>query len=95
MKEGQAEQLWQLAHSRAAHALEHDAPAIMAQRWGASPWKTEITTMDNAAEIGARRQVGHPRRADAYRDVLVEACSGTPSRCSDTTRLQPQWRTAR
>ena len=31
MKEGRAEELWRLASSRAAHALEHRAPVIMAQ----------------------------------------------------------------
>src|SRR5215204_4220602 len=34
--------------------------------------ETAITTIDNAAER-ARREVGRPSKADAYRDLLVEA----------------------
>jgi hypothetical protein len=34
--------------------------------------ETEVTTIDNSAER-ARRQVRRPSKADAYRDVLVQA----------------------
>ena len=40
--------------------------------------ETEITTIDNAAER-ARRQVGRPSKADAYRDVLVQALTEEPT----------------
>jgi hypothetical protein len=34
--------------------------------------ESEVTTVDNAAER-ARRHVGRPSKADAFRDVLVQA----------------------
>jgi transposase len=37
-----------------------------------------ITTVDNAAER-ARREVGRPSTAEAYREVLVEALTGDPA----------------
>ena len=40
--------------------------------------ETAITTIDNAAER-ARRQVGRPSKADAYRDVLVQALTEEPT----------------
>ena len=40
--------------------------------------ETEITTIDNAAER-ARREVGRPSTADAYRDVLVKALTEEPT----------------
>jgi transposase len=40
--------------------------------------ETDITTIDNAAER-ARRQVGRPSKADAYRDVLVQALTEDPT----------------
>lgn len=40
--------------------------------------KTDITTIDNAAER-ARRQVGRPSKADAFRDVLVQALTEEPT----------------
>ena len=39
--------------------------------------EADITTIDNAAER-ARRQVGRPSKADAYRDVLVQALTEEP-----------------
>jgi transposase len=43
--------------------------------------EADITTIDNAAER-ARRQVGRPSKADAYRDVLVQALTEEPTRRS-------------
>jgi transposase len=40
--------------------------------------ETEITTIDNAAER-ARREVGRPSTAEAYRDVLVQALTEEPT----------------
>ena len=40
--------------------------------------ETEITTIDNAAER-ARREVGRPSTADAYREVLVKALTEEPT----------------
>jgi len=40
--------------------------------------ETEITTIDNAAER-ARREVGRPSKAAAYRDVLVQALTEEPT----------------
>jgi hypothetical protein len=40
--------------------------------------ETEITTIDNAAER-ARREVGRPSKAEAYRDVLVQALTDEPT----------------
>jgi len=40
--------------------------------------EADITTMDNAAER-VRRQVGRPSKADAYRDVLVQALTEEPT----------------
>lgn len=40
--------------------------------------ETDITTIDNAAER-ARRQVGRPSKADAYRDVLMAALTEEPT----------------
>jgi transposase len=40
--------------------------------------EADITTIDNAAER-ARRQVGRPSKADAYRDVLVQALTEEPT----------------
>ena len=40
--------------------------------------ETEITTIDNAAER-ARREVGRPSKAEAYRDVLVQALTEEPT----------------
>jgi hypothetical protein len=40
--------------------------------------ETEITTMDNAAER-ARREVGRPSTAEAYRDLLVQALTEEPT----------------
>ena len=37
-----------------------------------------VTTVDNAAER-ARRQVGRPAKADAYRDVVVQALTDDPT----------------
>ena len=37
-----------------------------------------VTTVDNAAER-ARRQVGRPSKAEAYRDVLVQALTEEPT----------------
>jgi hypothetical protein len=39
--------------------------------------EADITTIDNAAER-ALRQVGRPSKADAYRDVLVQALTEEP-----------------
>jgi transposase len=38
----------------------------------------EVTTIDNGAER-ARRHVGRPSKADAFRDVLVQALTEEPS----------------
>jgi transposase len=40
--------------------------------------ESEVTTIDNAAE-GARRQVGRPSKADAFRDLLVQALTEEPA----------------
>ena len=40
--------------------------------------ETEITTIDNAAER-ARREVGRPSTAEAYREVLVQALTEEPT----------------
>ena len=40
--------------------------------------EADIATIDNAAER-ARRQVGRPSKADAYRDVLVQALTEEPT----------------
>ena len=40
--------------------------------------ETEITTIDNAAER-ARREVGRPSKAEAYREVLVQALTEEPT----------------
>lgn len=40
--------------------------------------ETEVTTVDNAAER-ARRQVGRPSKADAFRDILVQALTEEPT----------------
>jgi transposase len=40
--------------------------------------EADITTIDNAAER-ARREVGRPSKADAYRDVLVQALTEEPT----------------
>ena len=40
--------------------------------------ETEVTTVDNAAER-ARRQVGRPSKADAFRDVLEHALAEEPT----------------
>ena len=40
--------------------------------------ETAITTIDNAAER-ARRDVGRPSKADAFRDVLVQALTEEPT----------------
>ena len=40
--------------------------------------ETEVTTIDNAAER-ARRQVGRPSKAEAYREVLVQALTEEPT----------------
>ena len=40
--------------------------------------ETAITTIDNAAER-ARREVGRPSKAEAYRDVLVQALTEEPT----------------
>ena len=40
--------------------------------------ETAVTTIDNAAER-ARREVGRPSKAEAYRDVLVRASTEAPS----------------
>jgi transposase len=44
--------------------------------------ETDITTTDNAAER-ARREVGRPSKADAYRDVLTHALLEEPTLRSD------------
>jgi transposase len=43
--------------------------------------ETDITTIDNAAER-ARREVGRPSKADAYRDVLTQALTEEPTQRS-------------
>ena len=40
--------------------------------------ETDITTIDNAAER-AHRQVGRPSKADAYREVLMQALTEEPT----------------
>ena len=40
--------------------------------------ETEVTTVDNTAER-ARRQVGRPSKADAFRDVLMHALAEEPT----------------
>jgi len=40
--------------------------------------RNDVTTIDNAAER-ARRQVGRPSKADAYRDILMQALTEEPT----------------
>src|SRR5262245_6687395 len=40
--------------------------------------ETAVTSVDNPSER-ARRQIGRPSKADAYREVLVEALTAEPT----------------
>jgi tetratricopeptide (TPR) repeat protein len=62
MKEGRAEDLWRLARSRAAHAIEHSAPAIMAQC---------LAWMAAAAVLGEKYDLAK----DHARDAIMTAHS--------------------
>jgi tetratricopeptide (TPR) repeat protein len=63
MKDGQAEELWRLARSRASHAIEHQTPAIMAQCFG---W------MAAAAVSGGRYDLAREHANDAI--MVARSC---------------------